>query len=242
MADEGRLIRCPACSTTNRVPAAKLAAGRRPVCGRCKAPLPVDAAPVEVTDATFAPEVERSPLPVVVDLWAEWCGPCRAMAPVLDQLAAELSGRVRFAKLNVDENPATASRLGTVRACEASLARLGTDRLDVYLLHWPGDHPLEDTLAAFEQLQREGKIRAWGVSNFDVADLDAALEVAGPDRIACNQVLYHLKERAVEHTVIPWCERHRVAVVAYSPFGSGDFPGRRSTGGRVLQDIARAHG
>ena len=138
--------------------------------------------------------------------------------------------------------PQNASRLGTVRACEASLARLGTDRLDVYLLHWPGDHPLEDTLAAFEQLQREGKIRAWGVSNFDVADLDAALEVAGPDRIACNQVLYHLKERAVEHTVIPWCERHRVAVVAYSPFGSGDFPGRRSTGGRVLQDIARAHG
>ena len=134
--------------------------------------------------------------------------------------------------------PQNASRLGTVRACEASLARLGTDRLDVYLLHWPGDHPLEDTLAAFEQLQREGKIRAWGVSNFDVADLDAALEVAGPDRIACNQVLYHLKERAVEHTVIPWCERHRVAVVAYSPFGSGDFPGRRSTGGRVLQDIA----
>ena len=110
MADEGRLIRCPACGTTNRVPAAKLAAGRRPVCGRCKAPLPVDAAPVEVTDATFGPEVERSPLPVVVDLWAEWCGPCRAMAPVLDQLAAELSGRVRFAKLNVDENPATASR------------------------------------------------------------------------------------------------------------------------------------
>ena len=110
MADEGRLIHCPACGTTNRVPAAKLAAGRRPVCGRCKAPLPVDAAPVEVTDATFGPEVERSPLPVVVDLWAAWCGPCRAMAPVLDELAAELSGRVRFAKLNVDENPATASR------------------------------------------------------------------------------------------------------------------------------------
>jgi len=138
--------------------------------------------------------------------------------------------------------PQNASRRGTVRACEASLARLKTDRLDVYLLHWPGDHPLEDTIAAFEQLHREGKIRAWGVSNFDVADLDAALEIAGPGRIACNQVLYHLKERAIEYAVIPWCERQRAAVVAYSPFGSGDFPGPRSKGGRVLQDIARAHG
>ena len=120
--------------------------------------------------------------------------------------------------------PRNASRAGTVRACERSLKRLGTDRLDVYLLHWRGDEPLAETIAAFEELRAAGKIRAWGVSNFDVADLDEALALAGPGRIACNQVLYHLRERTIEHAVIPWCEAHQVAVVAYSPFGSGDFP------------------
>ena len=136
--------------------------------------------------------------------------------------------------------PDHASRHGTLAACERSLARLGTDWLDCYLLHWPGEHPLEDTFEAFEQLEREGKIRSWGVSNFDVADLDAALAVAGPGRLACNQVLYHLQERAIEHAVIPWCERHGVAVVGYSPFGHGRFPGPRTKGGRLLQAIAEA--
>lgn len=120
--------------------------------------------------------------------------------------------------------PQHASRAGTVRACEKSLRRLGTDRLDMYLLHWRGEHPLEDTIAAFEELRAAGKIRAWGVSNFDADDLDDALAIAGPGRIACNQVCYHLRDRTVEHAVIPWCEAHDVAVVAYSPFGSGDFP------------------
>jgi diketogulonate reductase-like aldo/keto reductase len=127
-------------------------------------------------------------------------------------------------------------------ACERSLARLRTDRLDCYLLHWRGRHPLEETVAAFAALQQQGKIRSWGVSNFDVDDLEDVWKLAGPGRLACNQVLYHLEERAIEHDVIPWCERHGVAVVAYSPFGSGRFPAPRSRGARVLQDIAAAHG
>ncbi len=137
--------------------------------------------------------------------------------------------------------PQNASRTGTVAACERSLRRLGTDRLDVYLLHWRGEYPLEDTIAAFEQLRRDGKIGAWGVSNFDVGDLEEAWEIGGSGAIACNQVLYHLQERAIEHAVIPWCEAHGVAVVAYSPFGHGDFPGPRSPGGHVVQEIADAH-
>jgi diketogulonate reductase-like aldo/keto reductase len=137
--------------------------------------------------------------------------------------------------------PSNASRRGTITACERSLQRLSTDRLDCYLLHWPGSYPLEDTVAAFEELKRTGKIRAWGVSNFDVDDLDELLAVAGEGKIACNQVLYHLKERAIEHAVVPWCERHGVAVVAYSPFGHDDFPAPSSAGGKLLQDIAKAH-
>jgi len=137
--------------------------------------------------------------------------------------------------------PGNASRAGVVAACERSLKRLGTDHLDAYLLHWPGRIPLEDTIAGFSALKQAGKILSWGVSNFDVADLDAALSIAGPGQIACNQVLYHLQERAIEHAVLPWCRRNGVALVGYSPFGSGDFPEAGSSGGRVLARLAEAH-
>src|SRR5882724_9989956 len=137
--------------------------------------------------------------------------------------------------------PSNASRRGTMTACERSLQRLKTDRLDCYLLHWRGSYPLTETVAAFDELMRAGKIRSWGVSNFDVDDLDELLDVAGEGKIACNQVLYQLNERAIEHAVIPWCERHGVAVVAYSPFGHNDFPSPRSKAGEVLQAIADAH-
>jgi diketogulonate reductase-like aldo/keto reductase len=138
--------------------------------------------------------------------------------------------------------PHNASRAGTVAACERSLARLATDRLDCYLLHWRGAHPLGETIAAFEELQRTGKIMSWGVSNFDAGDLREAEGIAGPGRIACDQVLYHPGQRDIEHAVIPWCDAHNAAVVAYSPFGHDSFPGPRSSGGRALAEIARAHG
>jgi diketogulonate reductase-like aldo/keto reductase len=138
--------------------------------------------------------------------------------------------------------PSNASRRGTVTACERSLNRLKTDHLDCYLLHWRGSYQLSETVAAFDELVRAGKIRSWGVSNFDVDDLDELLGVAGEGKIACNQVLYHLQERAIEHAVTPWCERHGVAVVAYSPFGHNEFPSSRSKAGALLEKIAQAHG
>ena len=137
--------------------------------------------------------------------------------------------------------PQNASRLGTKIACERSLTHLKTDWLDCYLLHWRGPHPLEDTFAAFEALREEGKILSYGVSNFDVPDLEEAWEIAGESSIVCDQVLYHLQERAIEHAVLPWCEKHRLAVTAYSPFGHGDFPSKQTPGGRLLADIAQAH-
>jgi thioredoxin 2 len=106
---EPLMVVCPACGATNRVPGERVAQGLAPICGKCRAPLPVGK-PQPVTDASFAQDVERSPVPVLVDAWAPWCGPCHMIAPVVDQLATELAGRIRVVKLNVDENPRTAAR------------------------------------------------------------------------------------------------------------------------------------
>jgi len=138
--------------------------------------------------------------------------------------------------------PGNASHAGTLAACERSLKRLRTDRLDCYLLHWRGRYPLEETFRAFEELREAGKILSWGVSNFDVDDLDEALAIAGEGRIACNQVLYHLRQRAIEHDVLPWCAKRGVTVVAYSPFGHDEFPTPASAGGRLLAEVGKAHG
>ena len=137
--------------------------------------------------------------------------------------------------------PHDATRRGTVTTCEKDLKRIGTDYLDCYLIHWPGAHPLEDSIAGLEALREAGKIRAWGVSNFDEQLLAEVLAIAGPGRLACNQVLYHLQQRTIEHRVLPWCEAHGVAVTGYTPFGEGGFP-PAGKGGLLLQSIAQKHG
>jgi diketogulonate reductase-like aldo/keto reductase len=160
----------------------------------------------------------------------------------VEELVGEaIQGRRREVFLVSKVLPQNASRRGTVQACDRSLKRLGTDFLDGYLLHWPSRHPLADTIAALAELREAGKIGSWGLSNFDEEELAEAIGIAGEGKIACNQVLYHLKERAIEHAVIPFCEEHGIAVVAYSPLGQGDFPSPRTPEGRVLAEIAAAH-
>lgn len=117
--------------------------------------------------------------------------------------------------------PWNASRSGTIAACENSLRRLKTDRLDLYLLHWRGEHPLADTVAAFEELKAAGKIGAWGVSNFDVADMDELFALPDGANCAANQVLYNLGQRGIEYDLLPWCRARGVAVMAYSPIEQG---------------------
>lgn len=136
--------------------------------------------------------------------------------------------------------PQNASRRGVLQACERSLRALRTDHLDCYLLHWRGSIPLGETVQAFVDLVAAGKIRTWGVSNFDDEDL-VELETLGLGLPVCNQVLYHLRERAMEHTVLPWCHARGIAVTAYTPFGPGAFPDARSAAGRALDRVARRH-
>ena len=139
--------------------------------------------------------------------------------------------------------PSNASYKGTLQACDASLKRLRTDYLDVYLLHWwGGSHPIADTMRAMEELVAVGKIRYIGVSNFDVRHLKQAQKALAHEKIVCNQVLYHLRSRAVENEVLAYCESQNIAVVGYSPFGQGDFPAEHSKQGKVLETIGQRHG
>jgi diketogulonate reductase-like aldo/keto reductase len=138
--------------------------------------------------------------------------------------------------------PQNAGFADTQKACERSLSRLRTDRLDLYLLHWPASVPIEETVRAFQKLKKSGKIRAFGVSNFDVPKMEAAVRAAGPGEIACNQVLYHLEERTIEHALLRWCQEREISVVAYSPLGQGNFPPATSAGGRLLRELARSAG
>jgi diketogulonate reductase-like aldo/keto reductase len=135
--------------------------------------------------------------------------------------------------------PQNASRTGVAAACERSLQRLRTDRIDLYLLHWRGGHPLAETVAGFEALKAAGKIRYWGVSNLDTADMNELLGVPGGAGCAADQVLYHPDSRGIEFDLLPWCSGHRVPVMAYSPLGHHV---RRLLGSAALQAVAHRHG
>ncbi|WP_175105831.1 aldo/keto reductase [Pararobbsia alpina] len=132
--------------------------------------------------------------------------------------------------------PSNASRRGTIAACEASLRRLGVEQLDLYLLHWRGRYALAETIEAFETLIRDGKIRQWGVSNFDTDDMEELRELAGGDRVQTNQVLYNLSRRGIEYDLLPWSIEHGVPVMAYSPIEQGRLLLQAS-----VMDVARRH-
>ena len=133
--------------------------------------------------------------------------------------------------------PSNASRKGVPRACDASLKRLRTDRIDLYLLHWASSHPLEETIRAFEALQAAGKIRNWGVSNLDLSEMEQTLAIAGGVACAVNQVLYNLTRRGIEYDLVPWCRKRNIAIMAYSPIEQG-----RLLHHRELKRIAERRG
>jgi diketogulonate reductase-like aldo/keto reductase len=160
-----------------------------------------------------------------------------------EELVAEaIAGRRDEVFLASKVLPSNASFEGTMRACTRSLKRLRTDWLDLYMLHWPGSHPIRETMRAMEKLVAEGLIRFIGVSNFDVEELSAAEKALQKERMASDQVLYHLGDRGIERRLLPYCDQQEIAVVAYAPFGHGNFPSPESPGGRVLAKIARRHG
>lgn len=133
--------------------------------------------------------------------------------------------------------PENASRQGTIAACERSLKRLKTDRIDLYLLHWRGAEPLEETIEGFTALVEAGKICDWGVSNFDISDIGELWKTPGGNGVAVNQVLYNLMRRGIEFDLMPWCRQHKVPVMAYSPIEQG-----RLLGHAALREIAARHG
>jgi len=157
-------------------------------------------------------------------------------------VAQALNGRRKDVFLVSKVLPTNASYDGTLKACERSLKRLKTDFIDLYLLHWPSSqHPIEETMRAMEKLVDEGMIRFIGVSNFDIEQLREAQSALKKYRIACNQVLYHISYRGIEHDLLPYCAQNEIAIVGYSPFGHGNFPSTQSRRGQVLNEIAKRH-
>jgi diketogulonate reductase-like aldo/keto reductase len=160
-----------------------------------------------------------------------------------EELVAEaLIGRRQSVFLVSKVLPSNASYERTLISCQRSLKRLKTDFVDLYLLHWPStQHPIEETMRAMEKLVDEGMIKFIGVSNFNVDQLREAQRALKKYRIACNQVLYHLAYRGIEHELLPYCTQNEIAIVGYSPFGHGNFPIPWSKGRTVLGEIAKKH-
>jgi len=157
-----------------------------------------------------------------------------------EQVVADASEGIRDRLFIVSKvYPHNASRSGVPAACERSLRRLRTDRIDFYLLHWRGSHPLAETVDAFERLRADGKIRYWGVSNFDTSDMEELFGLPHGGTCAANQVLYHPGSRGIEYDLLPWCEQRGVAVMAYSPLGHNTARLLRSP---ALVAVARRHG
>ena len=152
-------------------------------------------------------------------------------------VASAIKGRREKVFLVSKVYPHNASQRGTQAACERSLKRLGTDCLDLYLLHWRGNFPLSETIEAFEKLELQGKIRHWGVSNLDLGDMAEVVEIPGGERVAVNQVLYNLSRRGIEWDLLPWCQSHRIPVMAYSPVEQA-----RLLHNAALQKLAVARG
>jgi diketogulonate reductase-like aldo/keto reductase len=161
-----------------------------------------------------------------------------------EEIVAEaIRGRRKEVFLVSKVLPTNASHKGTLRACDTSLKKLKTDYLDVYLLHWwTGSYPISETIRAMEELVAAGKIRYIGVSNLDVGRLKQAQKALSREKIVCNQVMYHLRSRGIEHRLLEYCEAQDIAVVGYSPFGQDNFPSPTSKQGKVLAAIAERHG
>jgi len=158
------------------------------------------------------------------ELYEQNSGSETALGELLSQPAPEGKGALRdHVFLASKVMPGNASRRGTMSACKDSLVRLQTDHLDLFYLHWPGPHPVGDTMAAMAELVDAGWVRHVGVSNFDVDGLDEVKSALGPGKLAANQVYYHLEDRGCESEVLPWCKKNKVALVAYSPFGAGHW-------------------
>lgn len=168
-------------------------------------------------------------------------GTCKLRAGGFDGAAEELVGEAIAGRrdevfLVSKVLPENATRRGTVAACERSLSRLRTDRLDLYLLHWRNSHSLEETIEGFQSLLQAGKIRHWGVSNFDVSDMDELVRLPGGSDVATDQVLYNLTRRGIEHDLLPWCQQRRMPIMAYSPIEQG-----RMLGHHELRTVAKRH-